>query len=209
MGRTLGGNTFVAEEERFLWQKPINEFDAFYTLPSALTKQTSVFGTSTREDWENTYKNKRDGNNPNSGPGQNGRGDVTKLSTIRSQPNLKFGFASRNPSFERSTTPGPKYNVEGAFKDGPTNGKIAISFNKDKRKPLWVSSTDAMYDPRLPKGKSMTIGKKVKKKQFSGSDFRSPGPIYDMQKYDFKSGPSYSFGGSRSDRFSGPGSTFA
>ena len=72
------------------WQRPINEFDAFYTLPSALTKQTSVFGTSTREDWENTYKNKRDGNNPNSGPGQNGRGDVTKLSTIRSQPSKTF-----------------------------------------------------------------------------------------------------------------------
>ena len=70
----------------YQWQKPINEFDAFYTLPSALTKQTSVFGTSTREDWENTYKNKRDGNNPNAGPGQNGRGDVTKLSTVRSTP---------------------------------------------------------------------------------------------------------------------------
>jgi len=31
-----------------------------YDLPSELTKKATVFGTSTREDWEATVKNKKD-----------------------------------------------------------------------------------------------------------------------------------------------------
>ena len=52
-------------------------------------KHTS-FGTSTRTDWESTVKNKRDGNNPNAGPGNYNTTNFSALSTNRQnvRPNV-------------------------------------------------------------------------------------------------------------------------
>jgi hypothetical protein len=73
-------NIFIPTEERFKWQDPVNDFDAFYTLPSTIDQKTAVFGSSTRSDWENTWTNKKDGMNPNAGPGQNGVPNDRQLS---------------------------------------------------------------------------------------------------------------------------------
>ena len=73
-----------------------------------------------------------------------------------------------------------------------------ISFNKDKRKPLYsTNGADAdMLWPKLPKGRSITIAKKLTRKE-KGSD--TPG-AYNI-KQDFRTGPSISFGKGRGDRF--------
>jgi len=208
-GLKKGGNVFVAQEERFIWQKPPNDYDAFYTLPSALsTKDGTAFGSSTREDWEATYKNKRDSNNPNAGPGQNGYPNDRKLSENPNVPNVRFGYERRLFIDCNKLAPGPKYDLDGVFKHG-RDCRIKISFNKDQRKPLSDStSTDALYAPKMRKGPSITIGTRRKEKKLGLGEFQSPGPIYDLYKYGFgsnlkcgRTGPSYSFAASRAPRF--------
>lgn len=199
MGLTKGKNIFIAEEERFIWQKPINEYDAFYDLPPTIEKRGVMFGSSTRSDWENTWKNKKDTYNPNAGPGQNGTPDSRLLSQNRRVKDVKFGTAPRSIDHSNNN-PGPDYNLGRAFKNGVDN-RISIGFNKDMRKPLsdnLKSRTDAMYDPRLPKGKAITIAGRRRPNRFETE--RSPGAIYNMAKYDFKSGPSFSFGRSKAKR---------
>lgn len=57
-----GLNTFLdVQEQRFAWQTPASDVDAFYSLPSSLKETATLFGSSTRADWECTVKNKRDG----------------------------------------------------------------------------------------------------------------------------------------------------
>lgn len=205
-GLKTGGNCTVGNEERFKWQKPVNDFDAFYNLPSALSLKHTSFGSSTRQDWESTVKNKRDGNNPNAGPGNYNTTNFQALSTNRGIANNKFGQATR-PSMDMKTlSPGPAYDVTDIWNSG-RDKVIKAGFNKDKRKGLsdnTSSRTDASYYPELPKGKSVSILTKIKtEKKFMTM---SPGPIYDTQKYDFRTGPRHSFGASKAKRFSGPGS---
>lgn len=69
-------------EERFMWQKPPNEFDAIYKVKLDKQVRDLHFGTSTRADWESTMKNKRDSFNPNAGPGSY---KVDKLFLISSE----------------------------------------------------------------------------------------------------------------------------
>ena len=67
-----------------------------------------------------------------------------------------------------------------------------------------INTTDAQYYPKLAKTSSVKMGTKLKTGSAWGSGTaRSPGPIYDVQKYDFRTGPQFSFGGSKSDRFKG------
>lgn len=198
----------MAQEERFIWQKPINDFDAFYSLPSSMSGHATGFGSSTRSDWENTWRNKKDCDNPNAGPGQNGTPKDRNLSTYPNVSTCKFGLAPRNFIDPKKLAPGPKYDLEGVFKHG-RDGKIPISFNKDQRKPLTDNeSVDAYYVPRIPKGKSVTIGARRKEKTLGLGEHQSPGPIYDLYKYGFgcdlscgRTGPSFSFGASRAPRF--------
>lgn len=198
-GVTTGKNTFIAEEERFLWQKPINDYDAFYDLPSTLRPTCTQFGSSTRADWENTWKNKKDTYNPNAGPGQNGAPDTRLLSQNRRIKDIRFGTAPRSID-HRTETPGPDYNLGAAYARG-VESRIPISFSRDQRKPLSdnvKSRTDALYHPKLPKGKAITIAGRRKPNRFETE--KSPGAIYDMAKYDFRSGPSFSFGRSKAKR---------
>jgi len=206
-----GLNTFVdVAEERFAWQKPVNDVDAFYTLPTTLVRTGTPFGSSTRKDWESTVKNTRDGNNPYAGPGNYNASNVQVLSTSSSTASLVFGCATRAPSSVTSS-PGPCYDISGVFKTGVDNKHVGYGFNKDYRKSLVTPVTDAVYWPQLP---NATPAPKIAGRlhvggPLNGAGNRSPGPVYDTHKYDFKSGPSFSFGSARpgkrqqQDRFKG------
>ena len=203
----------VGYEERFQWQKPINDFDAFYNLPSALSQRKTNFGTSTREDWETTVKNKRDGNNPNAGPGNYNCTNFSALSTNSDCSKVKFGLFPR-PSMDMKTlSPGPAYDITDQYKNG-RESKIKPGFNKDKRKELAdnnSSRTDASYYPKLARGKSMSILKRTKSTFEQNFTTKVPGPIYNTHKYfeaPNQKGPQFSFGASRASRFGGPGSAF-
>jgi hypothetical protein len=79
---------------------------------------------------------------------------------------------------------------------------IGAGFNRDHRKPMLISSTDATYYPKLPPATSVKVGQKlVKGSLFDLSSNRSPGAIYHTEKYDFKTGPKFSFGANKQDRF--------
>lgn len=86
------------------WQK--KQVDAFYSLPSTLAPQAPVFGSSTRSDWENTVKNKRDGSNAYAGPGNYNIRNLGVLSTSATSPRTIFQCASRSSSHE-TFSPGP------------------------------------------------------------------------------------------------------
>ena len=196
-------------EERMSWQKTISSTDAMYQLPSALSRLGTPFGTSTRSDAENTYKNKKDSHNPYASPGNY---NPPLNVTLRAPPSIKFGYSERLERYGRVKTPGPDYNIDGIFRSGPINGRLSIEFQKSKRKPLITPATDASYMPRFPKGKSAPLTGR----NFFGmgrQSMRSPGPIYDSNKYDFGKkganligfpGASISFGAGRNfDRFRG------
>ena len=109
-----------------------------YDLPPALSRLGTPFGTSTRQDWEHTYKNKRDTKNPYASPGNYNATGLGVLSNTRSPPSIRFGYSSRAEDY-RKKTPGPDYQIEGIFKNGPIGGRIAIGFNKDHRRPMLVN----------------------------------------------------------------------
>ncbi|KAJ8600855.1 hypothetical protein CTAYLR_008517 [Chrysophaeum taylorii] len=185
-------------EERFQWQRPPNDVDAFYSLPSTLGQLAPNFGSSTRADWEKQTRS--DGVNPYAGPGNYNTRDIAVLSTCASSPKTIFQCARRAPSSETSS-PGPAYNIGGIWKDG-RDRTIGYGFNKDNRRPLLIHATDALYYPQMPKGNAPKIGLKLKSGgPCEGAGKRSPGPIYDTQKYDFRTGPAYSFGASKAGRF--------
>mmetsp|Transcript_45983 Transcript_45983/g.143881 ORF Transcript_45983/g.143881 Transcript_45983/m.143881 type:complete len:265 (-) Transcript_45983:199-993(-) len=198
-------NIFMPSEQRFEWQKPPNDYDTFYDVAPPKIK-TVAFGTSTRTDWEATYINKKDNYNPNAGPGNYNLGHEAKvLSTVPNPRVSQFPISSR-PSMNLNTpSPGPAYNIEKVYRYGKES-RIPIGFNRDERKPLadnLSSTTEAQYFPQLPKkpATDFSRGSGRTKKKIGFGDKRSPGPIYNVAKYDFRTGPSFSFGGSKAPRF--------
>lgn len=197
-GNKKGGNVVVGNEKRFQWQEPVNDFDAFYSLPSALSNTATGFGSSTRENWECTYTNKKDSKNPNVGPGSHVNQDLNKLSTKRSSPKYVFGQGPRNESSKFNPgTPGPKYEIDAVYKNGNSQSALKMTFKAGERKLSSAGSQENTLPQKpfilpLPKGSSKTIGIKLDRPNTVAA--RSPGPVYEMSKYDFKSGPSFSFG---------------
>lgn len=82
------------------------QVDALYSLPSTLLCHAPVFGSSTRADWENTLKNKRDSTNPYASPGNYNISNLYVLSTKSTSAKTVFQCASREPPSETSS-PGP------------------------------------------------------------------------------------------------------
>lgn len=189
------------------------QVDALYKLPSTLMNDAPVFGTSTRSDWENTVKNKRDSINPYAGPCNYNTSNIQVLSTCNASPTPVFLSSNRAPSDE-TYSPGPAYHVDGIYKNG-RDKQLGIGFNKDQRKPDRLDATDAVYYPQLPKGNAPKIGVRLKG-TLDVAGKCSPGPvrvlstptnalaqIYETQKYDFRTGPAFSFGSSKASRFQG------
>ena len=195
-GEKEGHNIFIEKEERFRWQKVSGKADCFYDVPTNLGGNPISFGNSTRSDWESTRVNKRDIYNPNAGPASYTIKDEAKLlSTMRNIRGGPIGHAARQGMGMKTIGPGPAYDISGQYRMGPDCGKIKISFNKDKRKPLHSGSgVDAIYVLKFPKSTGVKISPLKSGKSFSIKS-TTPGPIYDVNKnFNFKTGPSFSFG---------------
>jgi len=195
-GEKDGHNIFMEKEERFRWQKVSGKADCFYNVPTELGGNPISFGNSTRSDWESTRVNKRDIYNPNAGPASYTIKDEAKLlSTMRNIRGGPIGQAKREGMGMKTIGPGPAYDISGVYRNGPESGKLKIGFNKDKRKPLHSGSgVDALYVLKFPKSVGVKISPLKTGKSFSIKS-STPGPIYDVGKnYNFKTGPSFSFG---------------
>ena len=107
----------------------------------------------------------------------------------------KFSAAPRKGPELDTPSPGNVYQTDGHFTRG-SDTSIKVSFNCDQRPPLHYDTitSNVEYMPLdLPKGVSMTLGKKLPGRK---PVTVTPGAIYDVHKTrTFKTGPSYSFGG--------------
>jgi len=201
----------MPSEERFTWQKPSYLSDSMYNLPSAMDKKNATkFGSSTREDWKCLTTNKKDSVNPYTGPGRYRTLDERQaLSSAPNLKNVRFGSGRREFGDLKTPSPGPAYHYDGVYRYGKDK-KLAPGFNKDDRPPLNAdlirSNCQASYMPRLPSGGPRVVFGKDEgfRERGGGGDAarRSPGPIYDTSRHDFRTGPSFSFGASKAKRFS-------
>lgn len=184
-----------AQEERFAWQKPKFQSDVVYDVKPEYTGRTVLFPGSVRVPLdENPDAKKR-----STGPGSYDVGAAADhLSDYIKKGGQRFSSATRESMVMKTPSPGPVYTFEKVYYRGPEKSQ-PISFNCDSRKSLAPSTnTDAdMLWPALPKGPSITIAKKLPRKE-KGSD--TPGAHYKI-KQNFQTGPSFSFGKGRGDRF--------
>ena len=192
------GNSKFLTEERFAWQKPKFNSDVVYEVPVPGAPRSVIFSGALRQGMadENPDAKKR-----STGPGSYDTGHCYDFSSeyVLRKGN-RFASATRESMAVKTPSPGAVYNIERQYWNGPDKQK-AISFNCDNRKPLYEGTpTDAdMLWPQLSKGPSITIAKRIKHKE-PGAD--GPGAIYEVHnKVNFKTGPSFSFGRGRGDRF--------
>eukprot|EP01035_Chromulina_nebulosa_P017768 gene17768-23370_t len=186
-------------EERFLWQKPQYLTDVTYDPPNAQSQRGAIFGTASREgaDVVNPDDKKR-----SNGPGSY---DFSRSFDFNSEYVTKkaarFSGAPRQSMALKTPSPGAIYNIDKVFYNGPDKFK-GIGFSTSKRKPLSTAMTSAdaeMLMIKLPSVTPITIAKKIPIR-LTLSD--APGPIYNVhKKVDFRTGPSYSFGNGRGQRF--------
>lgn len=188
-------------EERFAWQKAQFVSDVAYKLPDTKMTIGSVFGTSVRAgmDDENPDAKKR-----TTGPGSyNIDRCFDSLSEYHTHSAGRFSCAAREGMNMKTPSPGAVYDTQKIFKNG-RDKNIKISFNCDKRKPLYNESASQNADmlwPKLDRGPAISIGKRLKRKE-KGSD--TPGAVYEVHRIqNFKTGPSFSFGRSKASRFKG------
>jgi hypothetical protein len=183
-----------AKEERFAWQKAKFQSDVVYAPKLDTQAKPIVFGGAIRE----AKDDDPDAKKRSTGPGSY---DIyhcaDHISDYMNHPAQRFATSSRASMAVKTPSPGAVYNIEKVYWNGPDRGK-AISFNCDKRKPLHDGQpTDAdMVWPSLPKGPSITIARRIKRKE-KGSDV--PGAQYNLKF--LEGGPSYTFGKGRGDRF--------
>lgn len=192
-----------SHEERFAWQKAQYVSDVAYKLPDTKMTIGSVFGTSGRAgmDDENPDAKKR-----TTGPGSyNVEPCFNALSDYSTRKAGRFAGAPREGMNMKTPSPGAVYNTDKIYRDGKDK-RIKISFNCDKRRPLYNESASQNADmlwPKLDKGPAISMGKRLK--QRTKGD-RTPGAVYDVHKIrNFKTGPSFSFGRSKSSRFKSDG----
>ena len=170
-----------------------------YDLPDMNPGKGSQFGTSTRKGMDDINPdNKKRSTGPGSYHVEQCYNACSEYPTRRS---FRFSGAPRQSMAEKTPSPGAVYNTDGLFNSG-SNKTIPISFGNDIRRPLDgvpAGVNAEMLWPALPKGKSVSIGKKLNKSSRFGG---TPGAIYDVHKrVDFRTGPSFSFGRSKAARF--------
>lgn len=178
-------------EERFRWMKEKHQSDVCYNIKDLGVSKSATFGTSLRA--------KTSKNDSTTGPGSYNldRGySMNSEYPIHSAP--RFGAAARESMAMKTPSPGAVYETGKIFKNGPDKN-IKISFNCDQRKPLFnpsASSNADMLWPNLPKGRSCSIGKRLKTRSKGDN---TPGAIYDVLGK--SAAPSFSFGKSKASRF--------
>lgn len=160
-------------------------------------KKNTVFGTSLRKD-----ESIGEAAKSNTGPGSY---EFMKCydhhSEYAKREGNKFACAPRQSMALKTPSPGAVYNLGSAYYRGPEK-KQGLGFAVSQRKPLYggCASADAdMFMPQSERGPAITFAGKPKQPQLALS---TPGAVYDVhKKVDFRTGPSYSFGKGKGDRF--------
>ena len=194
-GPIKGAESKFLTEERFAWQKAKFQSDVVYELPSVNMTRSVVFSSSLRQSADDNPDAKKRSTGPGSYDTSHCYDHVSEYATKNAS---RFGAAARESMAVKTPSPGPVYNIGKCYWNGPDKGK-QISFNCDERKPLYAGgNTDAdMLWPALSKGTSITIAKRIKYKNHAEG---TPGCIYNVEEK--KTGPSFSFGKGRGNRFS-------
>jgi hypothetical protein len=119
-------------------------------------------------------------------------------SEFRPSRTSKFLTAPRKGMDLNTPSPGSVYDTEEWYSKG-CDKRLKISFNCDHRRPLHYDTPTTnveFVNPELPKGVSKSFGKRLSPKK---PTVITPGAIYDVHHVKtFKTGPSFSFGGSKS-----------
>lgn len=194
-GPIHGSNSKFLTEERFAWQKAKFQSDVLYELPSVSMTRSVVFPSGLRSGMDDNPDAKK----RSTGPGSYNTGSCYDFSSEYAVKHAaRFGAAPRESMAMKTPSPGPVYNIEKKYWNGPDKGK-SISFNCDQRKPLYSGgNVDAdMLWPALPKGPSITMAKRIKTKE-KGSD--TPGAVYNLELK--SNAPAFSFGRGKGNRFS-------
>lgn len=194
-GPVSPSNVKFGGEQRFKWQSVRNSCDSSYEVPDEEVKHNVVFPAGP--------KNAVLGDTKNStlGPGSY---NVAKgfgfNSEFLQRPAYKFNISQRQSMVMKTPSPGAVYNLGQCYYTGPDRG-LMISFSMDARRPLNNTScinSDPVC-PKLPSGRSITIGKRLDKRRKLVDNT----PSYDPYKnYNFQTGPKFSFGKGKSSRFS-------
>ncbi|CAK4069347.1 unnamed protein product [Aphanomyces euteiches] len=192
---------FTTTEARFKWQESNANSDALYKLPGTLGGPMKSFGTSTRDDWD---RRKKAGSNLGAYEAPKSCGKQVS-SVTRTASELSFNVASRTPLRDNTTpSPGPIYNLPGAFDNKVTN---AFSMGSSLRPNLHggilgPGPTTAQPGPGTPPkyaSPCVTSTFGSEKRMRPATVKTTPGPIYDVECTGFQTGPKSSF--SVSQRF--------
>ncbi len=185
-----------AQEERFAWQKAKFQSDVVYNVQPGYGGRNVLFPGSIRTSLdENPDAKKR-----STGPGSYDIAHAPNhLSDYTFKGGQRFATGARESMAVKTPSPGPVYTIDGCYSNGPTKTQ-QIGFNCDERKPLYNGTGgDAdMLWPQLSKGTAITIAKRLKRKE-KGAD--TPGAVYNIRQ-NWQTGPKFSFGRGRGDRFS-------
>lgn len=186
-------------EKRFKWQNSGDTSDVMYDVPVIQTTKSIIFGGSLRVgmDDENPDNKKR-----STGPGSY---DVAQCFNHNSEYVVKggnrFACAPRDGMGLKTPSPGPVYNIEKCYWNGPIKN-TGVGFLNETRDSMYGPSLGAncdMYFPKEERGPQITIAKRLKPKSLQA---QTPGAIYDPQKkFNFQTGPSFSFGKGKGSRF--------
>lgn len=186
-------------EQRFAWQNATNTTDVAYELPEMTMTRSVIFGSSLRKgmDEENPDNKKR-----STGPGSyDYSGCYDHNSEYVTKVGNRFGCAPRQSMAVKTPSPGAVYNIEKQFWNGREKS-MGIGFVNATRGDLYGTSLGAnadMYMPKYETGPAISIAKRFKVKKAQDS---TPGAIYDVdKKFNFKTGPSFSFGKGKGNRF--------
>lgn len=186
-------------EERFQWQNSKNTSDVVYNLPSMTMSRSIVFSQATRKGMDDANP---DAKKIAAGPGSyDYRNSFDFVSEYVRHDANRFPCAPRQSMAMKTPSPGAVYNIEKKYYTGPEKS-MGIGFANASRQSLFTASTAANADlfiPRAETGPAITIAGRHKSKFVTE---RSPGPIYEVhKKVDFRTGPAYSFGRGKGDRF--------
>lgn len=185
-------------EERFAWQNAANSSDVLYDIPPLQPSKSVIFGNSLRVglDEENPDAKKR-----STGPGSYEFATCyDHISEYRMKNGNRFGQAPRQSMAMKTPSPGAVYNIEKQYWNG-LDKNDGIGFTNSNRQSLYgnsLSSNADMFIPQNETGPAITIAKRFKPKMLGKS---TPGAIYDLSRYNFKTGPAFSFGKGKGSRF--------
>ena len=163
-GPTQNPQIKFGSEKRFQWQEAKFSCDTTYEIPEEPVKFSVIFPASSKKPLVD---------NPDAAKNATGPGsyDVTKGFDVHSEyvkhEANKFSVSQRQSMAIKTPSPGPVYNIEKTYFNGPDHG-LKVGFNLDSRKPLYdgdmaSANADPVY-PKLPTGTGITIGRRLNSK---------------------------------------------